>query len=156
LNAKPPIEEVEQEFRAQIELAVKKIHNVTHLSIHMSTVMRSPEMTAVVEKLASEYNLPNSIPNVKWSGFLFEKSMNASEKTAALIEYLENLQPGFWIHVDHPGMNTPELRAVKNARNPDLGFSRYGVTKAWTSEEVKKIIERRGIQLVSYSDILQN
>ena len=36
LEAKPKLEEVEKELRAQIELAVKKIPQVSHLSSHMA------------------------------------------------------------------------------------------------------------------------
>ncbi len=42
LDAKPKIEEVEQELRAQIELAKQKIPNVSHLSCHMGTAAATP------------------------------------------------------------------------------------------------------------------
>ena len=60
-EANPKIEEVERELRAQIELAVRKIKSVTHLSAHMGFTSASPEMAAVVDKLSQEYRLPARI-----------------------------------------------------------------------------------------------
>ena len=46
---------------AQIELAVRKIKSVTHLSAHMGFTSASPEMAAVVDKLSQEYRLAVSM-----------------------------------------------------------------------------------------------
>jgi hypothetical protein len=34
-----------------------------------------------------------------------------------------------------------------------VALDRQGVTEAWTNEQVKEIIKRRGIRLVSYGDV---
>ena len=70
-EANPNIEEVERELRAQIELAVKKIKNVTHLTTHMGFPSASPEIAAVVDKLAKEYRLPVRLDEAQggaWKG----------------------------------------------------------------------------------------
>jgi predicted glycoside hydrolase/deacetylase ChbG (UPF0249 family) len=57
LQAKWDIHEVEKELRAQIELARREIPQVTHLSSHMGTPTIKPELRALVQKLAAEYEL---------------------------------------------------------------------------------------------------
>ena len=52
------IDEIEQEFRAQIELALKNIPQISHISGHMGATGFSPEVNALVKRLAKEYNLP--------------------------------------------------------------------------------------------------
>ena len=49
------IEEVEKEFRAQIELALANIPQVTHLTGHMGATSFSEEVLEVVQKLSKEF-----------------------------------------------------------------------------------------------------
>jgi predicted glycoside hydrolase/deacetylase ChbG (UPF0249 family) len=53
LAARPKLVEVEKELRAQIELALKKGVNISHLSTHMYAAKFTPELKAVVKKLAA-------------------------------------------------------------------------------------------------------
>ena len=66
---------------------------------------------------------------------------------------LENLKPGTYLFIEHPGYDTPEMRAIGHKGYDDVAKDRDGVTKAWTNEKVKEVIERRGIQLISYADL---
>src|SRR5205814_2520963 len=71
-NAKPKLEEVEAELRAQIELAKKFIPRISHVSAHMYTVRSSPQIEAVARKVAKEYGLKFDDDGVKravyWGG----------------------------------------------------------------------------------------
>jgi len=154
LQAKPKLDEVERELRAQIELCRRKIRGVSHLSVHMGTATATPELRAIVEKLSSEYKLPLDPAGARhFSGFPWKAG--ADEKVRALVKGLEGLQPGLWIFVEHPGMDVPEMRAMGHEGYRDVAADREGVTRAFTSKEVKDAIERRGIQLVSYGDALK-
>ena len=148
------IEQVERELRAQIELALRHLPNVTHLSAHMGTATSTPELEALVEHLAQEYSLPLDPPGLKrarWSG---DQTMTPEEKENSLIRMLEGLQPGLWMFVEHPGENTPEMQAIGHPGYENVAADRAGVTYAFTSEKVKQTVKRRGIRLVSYSDVL--
>ena len=46
------LEEIEQELRAQIDLAMRNVSNITHLSIHMGFDKLDPKIGNVVPKLA--------------------------------------------------------------------------------------------------------
>ena len=45
------IKEIEKEFRAQIELAIKNVPNVTHISGHMMSTGYDAEVNALVQRL---------------------------------------------------------------------------------------------------------
>lgn len=53
------INEIEKEFRAQIELALRNIPQVTHISGHMMSTAFNPQVMEVEQKLSEEYNLPS-------------------------------------------------------------------------------------------------
>ena len=155
LHAKPKLEEVERELRAQIELAKAKLPNVTHLSCHMGTASCTPELSALVAKLADEYELPLRVPNARSPGRFSRPEMTPEQKAANLVKLLENLKPGLWLIVEHPGLDTPEMRAIGHKGYENVAADREGVTQAFTSDKVKEVIRRRGIQLVSYGDVLK-
>jgi len=53
------IKEVEQEFRAQIEMALKNIPQLSHMTGHMLSTGFTKEVNELVLRLAKEYNLPS-------------------------------------------------------------------------------------------------
>ena len=153
LEAKPKLEEVEKELRAQIELAVKKIPRVSHLTSHMGTPTSTPELKALVRKLAKEYKLPIDFPGLKRAGGFGRSDASAQERIEALVKLLEGLKPGTWIIVEHPGLDTPEMTALGHKGYWNVAAHRDAVTKAFTSPKVEKVINRRKIKLISYNDL---
>lgn len=153
LEAKPVLAEVERELRAQIERAKARIPQVSHLTVHMGTATATPELRAVVEKLAREYDLPHRLEGVQPLR-AFSGAAQPAEKIRKLVQALEDLGPGTWLLVDHPAQDTPEMRAIGHEGYRDVALDREGVTQAFTSREVLDVIERRKIRLVSYADVL--
>jgi len=147
------IDEVEKELRAQIELAKKQIPQVSHLSSHMGTPTCTAELRALVQKLAAEYKLTFETPGSKRFRWSVGSDATAAQRQAALIEALEGLTPGVYILVEHPSLDTEEMRAIGHEGYWNVAAHRDAVTKAFTSEKVKEVIKQRGIQLVSYSDV---
>ncbi len=84
LQADPKLEEVERELRAQIELALKKLPNVTHLSCHMGTASCTPQLRVLVSKLAEEYRLPLGAPGAKSPGNFSGSDLSAEQKITNL------------------------------------------------------------------------
>jgi len=149
------VEEVEKELRAQIELAKKMIPQVSHLSSHMNTPTATPQLNALVQKLAKEYKLPIETPGAQYVPWLADSKATAEQREAALVKALEDLKPGVWIVIEHPGLDTPEMQGMGHKGYWEVASHRDGVTKAFTSAKVKEVIKRRGIQLVSYHDMWQ-
>lgn len=153
LEAKWKIEEVEKELRAQIELAKKMIPQVSHLSSHMNTPTATPQLNALVQRLAKEYKLPIETPGAQYVPWLVDYKASAEQREAALVKALEDLKPGVWILIEHPGLDTPEMQGMGHQGYWEVASHRDGVTKAFTSPKVKEVIKRRGIQLASYHDM---
>jgi hypothetical protein len=120
----------------------------------MGTATSTPQLKALVEHLAEEYQLPLQLPNLKRTRGLGGNQTSPEEKESALIRIIERLTPGLWMFIEHPGEDTPELQAVGHKGYENVAFDRAGVKSAMTSEKVKQAIERRGIELVSYADVL--
>jgi chitin disaccharide deacetylase len=147
--------DVEKEFRAQIELAKKRIPRISHLSGHMGCDGISREVRALVKKLATEYglNVPTQEPGVAYAGYSGPHRTSA-EKFAGFMKMLESLKPGkTYLFVDHPGLDTPELRAIHHIGYEDVAADRQGVTDTWTDPRVRDFIKSKGIQLISYKDL---
>ena len=147
------IGEVEKELRAQIELAKKMIPQVSHLSSHMNTPTATPQLQALVQKLAQEYKLPIETPGARYFPWLADSKAGVEQREAALVQALENVQPGVWIVIEHPGLDTPEMQGMGHKGYWEVAAHRDGVTKAFTSPKVKEVIKRRAIQLVSYHEM---
>ena len=55
--------------------------------------------------------------------------------------------------MDHPALDTPEMRATGHVGYETVAVDRQGVTDAWTSPALKEIVKRRGIELIGYLDL---
>ncbi len=149
------IEEIEKEFRAQIELALKKIPRISHISSHMGCTSLNEQVKQMAAKLASEYKIDIDpvkfgVKSVSYDG----PHKTREEKTKSFIAMLRKLESGnTYLFVDHPGLDSPELRAIHHIGYEDVAMDRQGVTDLWTSSEVKKVIGEMGIQLISYADL---
>lgn len=148
------IDEIEKEIRAQIELAKRKVHHVSHLSFHMGCSDWNPRVKEVCARLAMEYNLyiPPSSGTLRRAGG-FGDAKTGSERTQKFIEILEGLSPGTYLFVEHPGLDTPEMQAIGHPGYEDVATDREAVTQVFTSGQIKKTIKKLGIELISYADL---
>lgn len=149
------IEDIEKEFRAQIEIALREIPQVSHISGHMGCANISEETKAVAKKLAAEYNIDIdlSVYGVEGVGYKGAKQ-TSEEKVNSFIAMLGTLQPGkTYLFVDHPGFDNAELHAVFHTGYEDVAKDRQGVTDLFTSKEVMSAIKTKGISIISYKDL---
>ena len=148
------LDEIERELRAQITLTKREVPQLSHLSDHMGFQALGPEVVALVKRLAVEYGLdidPETLgaKPVGWDG----KAATPAEKVESFARVLGKLGPGTWVFVDHPALDTPEMRATGHVGYEHVAVDRQGVTDAWTSPAVKEIATRRGIDLIGYRDL---
>ena len=157
------IKEIEQEFRAQIELALKNIPQITHISGHMFSTAFSPEVVAVVQKLSDEYNLP-SIDRAEsfeqygfsYAGYDGPKS-TSEEKVASFIKSIDKMEKGKrYVFVDHPAYDDSEMQTVMHVGYEDVAVDRQGVTDLLKNPEVLKAIEERGIKLIDINTLTKS
>ena len=148
------IEEIENEMRAQIELAKRKVPHISHLTCHMGCSGWDPKVREVFIRLAKEYNLDISPSEygAKGTGG-WQGAKTAKERIKRFIKMLEGLKPGTYLFVEHPGLNTPEMRAIGHEGYYDVAQDRDAVTEIFTSPEVKRAINKLGIKLISYAEL---
>lgn len=148
------IEDVEKEMRAQIKMAKRKVSHVSHMTCHMGCSGWDPRVQTLWKKLAKEYDLtilPSSREVRRFPGFKDAKT--AQDRIETFIKNLEDLKPGTYLFVDHPGLATAEMSAIGHPGYENVAEDRDAVTKVFTSERVKKAIDRLGIKLISYADL---
>lgn len=148
------IEEIEKEMRAQIELALRKIPRVSHLTCHMGCSGWDPKVKELWTKLTKEYNLDISTSEYKVQRFpVFGSAKTREERIRKFIESLERLKPGTYLFVEHPGLDTAEMRAIGHKGYYGVAKDRGGVTEVFVSAEIKSAIKKLGIKLISYADL---
>ncbi len=147
--------DVEKEFRAQIEMALKKIPRISHISAHMGCTNLNDSVSVMVKRLTKEYNLDidpaeYGVTSIGYNG----PHKTLQEKTDSFIKMLDSLEPGkTYLFVDHPGLDSPELRSIHHIGYEDVAVDRQGVTSLWTDPKIKELIKKKGIQLISYKDL---
>ena len=153
-NADWKINEIEKELRTQIELALKHVSYVSHMGGHMGFSGLDPKIGELMGKLAKEYNLEIDMKkyNVqRMPGWDRETPFEA--RIDVFCQNLETLTPGYYLFVDHPAYNVPEMKTIGHPGYDDVAIDREWVTRVFTSDKVKKTIEEKGIKLISYKDL---
>jgi hypothetical protein len=153
----PNMDELEEEFTAQVNLVRKKGVKIDYLDTHY--MMPSDErIRPIIERISKSQGLPVS-------GLLEEHelpdfgiySVPPEDKEMALVRVLEQLQPGVHLLIGHPGYRSLENDALMHSDPKDVqtlgtGRLRAGETAAYMSLRVKKVVEDRGIKLMSYRE----
>jgi len=152
---KPDLNEIEKEFRAQIEYIQKQVPYVSHISSHMGCTGYAPDVRALGRRLAEEYKLMFETSDYQVTNVSYDGPGNTSEeKIRSFIKMLQKLEPGrTYLFVDHPGINDSELQAIYHIGYEGVASDRQGVTDVFTNMEVKNLIREKGIQLISYRDL---
>ena len=148
------INEIEQEFRAQIELVRKKIPQVSHITAHMGCNDLAASVNALYEKLGKDYGL--AVVPENNSALMrtpkFESGKTLEERVKGFVTMLGGLRPGTYLFLDHPGYDDPEMRAFDVSG--DVAAGRFLVTGVLTSPEVEQALRSAGIHLISYRDLV--
>lgn len=167
-NIKP--EEAEREIRAQVEHAVAAGIHPTHLDTHMGTLIATPELFAVLVKIAHQYNLPFLAPRLlgergKLLSLVNEKdilldsvvmanpSVHADAWKDFYSEAIKNLKPGLTEMIVHLGHDDAELQAVM-VDHPDYGSAwRQRDYDFVTGLDFKKVLQENNVILVKWKDL---
>jgi len=147
-DAKPKIEEIEAELRAQITLAKKMIPQVTYMTAHMGFASMSPEVAAVVQKLGREYGLifwDRDVPRQNL-GQVWERGDAVEVRINKFAAKLEGLTPGTRFMLEHPATDTPEIQAFGGTVAADLCCDATRDHSAFTCELQKKAIRTSDLQ----------
>lgn len=156
------LEEFEAEFRAQIELALRLVPRITHISGHMMWSIVSPEIVAAAERIANEYGLlftdsrSEKMQKLGIEGFPMEWGVKPEEREAKFIEALDKLEKGkTYLFVEHPAVGGEEMSGIFHIGYENVSEDRQSVLNLFTNPKVRKLIEEKGIELVSYGQLIR-
>jgi predicted glycoside hydrolase/deacetylase ChbG (UPF0249 family) len=148
------IDEIEKELRAQIELGKRKVPRVSHLSFHMGCDSWDPKVKDLCDKLAKEYDLYVIPPEADVRSFGgYGDVKTAGKRIDKFVKMLEDLSPGTYLFVEHPGLDTAEMSAIGHSGYEDVAQDRDAVTEVFVSGKVRRAVERLRIKLISYADL---
>ena len=152
-NKMPKIDEVEIEFRAQIDKALKLGIKIDYLDCHMG-VACNEQLMEVMIKLADELCVP--IPERDWMGtidFWEAYDGDITNNVTKLVKKLDALKPGTYRLVLHPTVDNEESRSIDNYFGVKGAKAGQNDLNMLLSTELKAAIERNGIELISVNDL---
>lgn len=150
------IQDIEKEFRAQIELALRKIPQISHISSHMNCTNLTTEVRDLTKKLAKEYKIDIDLADyqVSYIGYV-GPNKTADDKVQSFMKMLDKLEKGkTYLFVDHPGFDNDEVKAIYHIGYENVASDRQGVTDLYTNPKIKEYIRQKGISIIGYKDLV--
>jgi predicted glycoside hydrolase/deacetylase ChbG (UPF0249 family) len=153
------LDQLEMEFRAQIEVVLAAGLKPTHLDWHSLRIGGRADIFDVMLRLAREYGLALRVAGRTWIekvqsqglptndyDFLDSYLLDPVDKLARYDQMLHELPAGLSEWAVHPGLDNAELLAIepdgKHVRQTDFDFL--------MSQEAKDIVKEEGIILLDY------
>ena len=153
----PQMPELEQEFRAQIDLARKKGVRVDYIDTHYM-MPYDARVRPIVERIGKDYDIPVSclLGEHELPDFGIY-SPAPEEKENVLAGILDHLEPGVHLLIAHPGYPSLENDALvhfdpKDVKPLGVGKLRAAETLSYTSPRIKRLVASCGIKLMSYRE----
>ena len=143
------------EALAQVERALAFGLNLEYVDPHMGLSI-IPAYEAACARLGLKFMYPGVTPHHVFESVTVLSVQSRKDRAGWFADFLEELAPGTHVVQTHPAVASAELRAVtpadaenyfwaESTRVPDL--------EALCAPEVRKVIESRGIELVSVGDL---
>ena len=156
------LDQLEMEFRAQIEVVLAAGLKPTHLDWHALRIGGRDGISEVMFRLAKEYGLALRVRGRAWIekvqsqglptndyDFLDSYLLDPVTKAADYAELLHTLPVGLSEWAVHPGLDHPELLAIEpggnHIRQTDFDFL--------TSQQAKDIVKAEGIIAIGLSSL---
>ena len=156
------LDQLEAEFRAQIEAVLAAGLKPTHLDWHSLRISGRADIFDVLFNLTKEYGLAlrvygrDSIEKVQSQGlptidydFLDSYGLDPANKPTRFAQLLHELPPGLSEWAVHPGLDGPELLAIE----PNGQHVRQADFEFLMSREAKDIMAAEGIMLMDYREL---
>ena len=153
------LDQLEMEWRAQIDAVLAAGLTPTHLDWHALRIRGRDDILELLLRLARGYGLALRVAGRSWIekvqsqglptndyDFLDSYLLDPVSKSARYAQLLRELPAGLSEWAVHPGLDTPELRAIdpedKHVRQMDYNFL--------MSQEAQEIVNEEGIILLDY------
>jgi predicted glycoside hydrolase/deacetylase ChbG (UPF0249 family) len=154
----PKLDEVELELRTQIQVAIKAGLRPDYLDYHMGAAVGTPELRAIVERLADEFGLGIS-------RYFGEQDVDGlyrampDVKTDTLVAMMGRLRPGVRnlvvCHISDPSAEMDALLDLNVGGLPDMGRHRAGELHALLAPRFREAAAARGVRFLTYRDVIR-
>jgi len=157
------LDEVEKELTAQIERAQQSGLVIDYVDYHMSTAVSTPELRAIVEKLAKRYDLGIS----RYFGEDYDTMFDVSVETKS-DEFFRRLAKLTGDNVNllvmHVALDTPEMEALIDMNDaemhsetkPLVAMHRSAELNILLSEKFQEMVRKGAVKLVTYKDLVRD
>ncbi|WP_242206514.1 polysaccharide deacetylase family protein [Aestuariivivens insulae] len=162
------LKEVEEELKAQVDLAYAMGFEPTHLDPHMGCVLQTRELTELYLKIGKLYHLPVLVVEQLLTPVLKDKynvrvvvdyfynltpETFAKGEKAYYVRVLKNLKPGLSYFSIHTAYDNEEMKGMTFG-HPDWGSVwRQKDFNFFTSETCKELLKKENIKLVTWRQI---
>jgi chitin disaccharide deacetylase len=155
-------EEVEEELSAQVERAINSGLQIDYVDYHMGTATSTPELRAIVEKVAKKYKLGISRYFSENYQTMFGVSIETKQdEFLKQVAHLPNDKVN--LIVMHVAEATPEMNALVDMNNKDqhsnskplVAMHRSAELKALLSKQFQDMVKRGAVKLVTYRDLVK-
>jgi len=165
--------DVEKEIRAEIQKATSFGIKLTHLDNHMGSILASPEMITVYQKIGKEYRLPVLVPMNMIRMMAPQVAKYVDTNNVVIVDNFVSaypaVDPGKWKEfynqaiqslksglneiIFHLAYDNDEMKAI-TIDHPDYGAAwRQRDFDYVTSNEFKNLLKQTNIHLISWGDI---
>jgi len=157
--AQARLDQLELEFRAQIEIVLAAELKPTHLDWHSLRISGREDILALMLRLAKEYGLALRVIGQSWTkkvqsqglptndhDFLDSYLLDPATKASRYVELLRELPVGLNEWAVHPGLANSELLTI----DPGGAHIRQADFDFLTSQQAQDVIEEEGINLLDY------
>ncbi len=162
LKSNYKLEEVEKELSAQIDRAIRSGLQIDYVDYHMGTATATPELRAIVEKLAKKYKLGIS----RYFGENYHTMFDTpiEQKKNDFLKRMQQLSADkVNLFVMHVAEATPEMNALVDMNNTDqhsetkpvVALHRNAELKTLLSAEFQDMIKKGKLKLVTYRDLIK-
>jgi predicted glycoside hydrolase/deacetylase ChbG (UPF0249 family) len=153
------LDQLELEFRTQIEVVLAAGFKPTHLDWHSLRIKNRTDIFDVMIRLAKEYGLAlriygratieklqsQGLPTIDYD-FLDSSNLDPTKKSALYAQLLHELPAGLSEWAVHPALDSPELLSIEpggnHMRQADFDFL--------VSQQAQGLVKAEGIQLLDY------
>ena len=162
LKSSYKLDEVEKELGAQIERALHSGLQIDYLDYHMGTAVSTPDLRAIVEKLAKKYQLAIS----RYYGENYQTMFDVSIETKKdeFMKRMANLSTNkVNLMVMHIAQATPEMNALVDMNNADqhsetkplVAMHRSAELNILLSKQFQDMVKAGLVKLVTYRDLVK-
>lgn len=156
------LDEVERELTAQIERAIHSGLKIDYVDYHMLTAVSTPELRAIVEKLAKKYHLGMS----RYFGENYQSMFDVPVETKGteFFQRLANLQKDkVNLLVMHVAQDTPEMQALIDMNDdgmhsetkPVVAMHRSTELSILLSQQFQDEVKTGAVKLVTYKEVVR-